>query len=145
MLPKEFVSILNISKGDYVKCSINSKKQLVVEKVFEESYNSCNSNLESQDQVQPKESNSERRVEPSTFASDYKITGKDEQSINENKGDEKKEKIKPEKVYHEYLVKCPYEHYEKCNLLFGYPDISKVPLVCVCKCHNGKRSKGGLI
>jgi len=31
VLPKDFVSILNISKGDYVKCQISSN-QLVIEK-----------------------------------------------------------------------------------------------------------------
>jgi len=31
VLPKDFVSILNISKGDYVKCKI-SGNQLVIEK-----------------------------------------------------------------------------------------------------------------
>jgi len=31
VLPKDFVSILNISKGDYVKCRI-SNNQLVIEK-----------------------------------------------------------------------------------------------------------------
>jgi len=31
VLPKDFVSILNISKGDYVKCKISSN-QLVIEK-----------------------------------------------------------------------------------------------------------------
>jgi len=31
VLPKDFVSILNLSKGDYVKCRISSN-QLVIEK-----------------------------------------------------------------------------------------------------------------
>ena len=31
VLPKDFVSILNISKGDYVKCKI-SNHQLIIEK-----------------------------------------------------------------------------------------------------------------
>ena len=31
VLPKEFVSILNLSKGDYLKCSI-SNQQLIIEK-----------------------------------------------------------------------------------------------------------------
>ena len=31
VLPKDFVSILNLSKGDYVKCKISSN-QLVIEK-----------------------------------------------------------------------------------------------------------------
>lgn len=32
VLPKDFISVLNISKGDYVKCSINGDK-LVVERI----------------------------------------------------------------------------------------------------------------
>jgi antitoxin component of MazEF toxin-antitoxin module len=31
VLPKDFISILNLSKGDYVKCRI-SNNQLVIEK-----------------------------------------------------------------------------------------------------------------
>ena len=31
VLPKDFVSILNLSKGDYIKCKISSN-QLVIEK-----------------------------------------------------------------------------------------------------------------
>jgi hypothetical protein len=32
VLPKDFVSVLNIAKGDYVKCSISDNK-MVVEKI----------------------------------------------------------------------------------------------------------------
>jgi antitoxin component of MazEF toxin-antitoxin module len=35
VLPKEFVSQLNIAKGDYVKCKV-SDNQLVIERVNEE-------------------------------------------------------------------------------------------------------------
>lgn len=36
-IPRDFISDLQIAKGDYVKCIVNDKEQLVVEKAFPDS------------------------------------------------------------------------------------------------------------
>lgn len=38
-IPIQFIDDLGIVKGDYVKCSINENRQLVVEKAFDDSHN----------------------------------------------------------------------------------------------------------
>jgi hypothetical protein len=53
-IPIEFTQDLGISKGDYVKCSVNEKRQLIVEKAFatnEDNNDYSNNAIESSNNV----------------------------------------------------------------------------------------------